>query len=202
MILPQHLPHFERLRDLGAFRSPMLMLGRQDSRIGQPPRDFFGVDSYLELDPDGGDLPLDLAGDVSEHHGRFGTVFDLGTIEHLWDAHAAWSNAARLVAVGGVLVVHTPVAGWERHGAHVTDARFIRAFLLLNGFRIDAHWLAYRNGQPCDTVRREGGSVTLWLVATKDKAVKKFAAPQQCFESGSPVWIGGRDARGRLVRVD
>jgi len=190
MILREHAPHFERLRGMGAFRSPMLMLGRQECHIGGSAGGFFAVESYTELDPDGGDLRLDLAGDLSAHHGQFATVFNLGTIEHLWDAHAAWSSALRLVAVGGVLVSHSPVGGWENHGAHVTDERFIRAFLTLNGFRIDAHWLSLKDGSPVNAVQRGGGNVILWLVATKQREVETMARPQQIFRGGVPVEIG------------
>lgn len=186
MILREHRPHFDRLRALGAFRSPMLMLGNQECRDGDSAREFFGVDSYTTLDPDGGDLPLDLSGDVSHLFGRYDCVFNLGTIEHIWDAHAAYVNAARMVKLGGVFIGHSPVGGWERHGVHVTDEKFIRAFFRGNGFRIDAHWLALQDGRPIGDVLRGGGCQTLWMVATKLSEVERFVPPQQVFRNGMP----------------
>lgn len=188
MILREHLPHFERLRALGAYRSPMLMLGNQECRVGSSAKEFFGVDSYTTLDPDGGDLPLDLSGDgLADHFGRYACVFNLGTIEHVWDVHAAYCNAARLVKVGDIFIGHSPVGGWERHGVHVTDERFIRRFFIGNGFRIDAYWLALQHGRSISDVTRGGGCQTLWMVATKLTEVERFVTPQQVFRHGVPA---------------
>lgn len=188
MILREHLAHFERLRSLGAFRSPMLMLGNQECCVAASPRDFFGVGEYTTLDPDGGDLPVDLSSDCSEHHARFACVFNLGTIEHIWDVHEAYCNAARMVRVGGAFINHAPVGGWENHGVHVTSERFIRSFFSRNGFRIDASWLATQSGAPLGEVSRGGGCQTHWMLATKVDEVENFAAPQQVFRRGVAQW--------------
>lgn len=183
MIVPLHLEHYDRLRMLDAFRSPMLMLGRQESRLGDP-RVLFGVAEYLTLDPDGGDLPLDLAGDLTGYEGEFASVINLGVIEHVWDAHSAWSNALRLVKVGGMFATVSPVGGWENHGIHVTDERFIREFISINGFSVVRYWLTLQNGSPIASVQRKSGNQLLWLVAVKRYTATRFAKPQQVFRNG------------------
>lgn len=181
MILPDHMPHLERLRALGAYRSPMLMLGNQECHVGTSAQEFFDVESYTTLDPDGGDLRRDLSSDLSDLFGRFACVFNLGTLEHVWDVHAAYSNAARMVRPGGVFIGHAPVGGWEQHGVHVTGERFILEFFALNGFSINEHWLV---SQPGTGRRRPNGRQTLWTMATKITEVECFSAPQQVFERG------------------
>lgn len=188
MILPEHKRHFERLRSMGAFRSPMLMLGNQESLVGVEPAKFFGVPDYTTLDPDGGDLRLDLSkAPPTKLISAFACVFNLGTIEHVWDIHAAYCNAARMVMPGGVFIGHAPVGGWERHGVHVTDSGLIQAFFRLNGFRIDAAWHALKDGRMIGEITRGGGCQTLWMVATKLSNMAEFVAPQQVFRDGAPV---------------
>lgn len=184
MILPEHRSHHQRLAALGVFTAPMLMLGNQDDRTGEA-ESLFG--KYQTLDPDGGDIHADLAGDLSEYHGAFATVYNLGTIEHLWDCHRAYSNAARLVRLGGHFVGHSPVAGYEQHGVHVTAPEFILGFFRLNGFEIIAHWFSDKNGREVARVERGGGNVLLWFAARKIAAVEFFQPPQQRFVGGVPV---------------
>ncbi len=159
----------------------MLMLGNQEDKTGEA-RFLFG--EYQTLDPDGGDIRADLAGDLSEHFERFACVYNMGTIEHIWDCHRAWSNAARMTKVGGYLVSHSPVGGFQNHGIHVTTDRYILDFLRLNGFLIVDDWLTTSEGEPVNTVNRDGRDVCLWLVAQKTQSVGYFTAPQQVYEGG------------------
>src|ERR1051325_3132087 len=161
MILQAHLPHYERLRQLGAYRSPMLMLGNQESHVGDP-AEFFGVEDYRTLDPDGGTYQADLNYWWGFNPG-FRTVFNLGTLEHVWDARVAWSVALSVVHVDGVFITVSPVGGWENHGIHITDWRFIRAFIELNGFAVMDAWLTRANGEEISSVERGGGDQLLWL---------------------------------------
>lgn len=181
MILPEHLRHHERL---GVFKAPMLMLGAQEDHTGVGRR-VFG--EYTSLDPDGGDIRADLAGDLSDLYGRYETVYNLGTIEHLWDCHAAYCNAARMVCVGGHFMGHSPVGGYENHGVHVTGHRFILDFFRINGFEIIQWWLTDKDGNGVTSVERGGGNVLLWFAARKITDVVEFKRPQQRFENGAPV---------------
>lgn len=188
MILPEHRHAFERIRRLGAYQSPFLMLGKQQCRIEDTtPKDFFGVDDYATFDPDGGDIQADLAKWIPSRF--FKTVFNLGTIEHIWDIHSAFCRAILPVEVDGYFIQHGPVGGYEGHGIHVTDFGMLKRFFILNGFKIIDAWITTQSGQVVPDVRREGGQQLGWIVAKKIEHVNlsKMVAPQQTYRGGRKV---------------
>ena len=87
-IINKHLKNYEKYR--AYYKSPFLMLGNQATNMTISPKEYFKVNDYKTIDPDGGDYN-DLTSDLTSLHETFETVFNLGTIEHIWDAHAAWS---------------------------------------------------------------------------------------------------------------
>ena len=162
----------------------MLMLGATASALPgyQTAREYFAQwigSEYEDLDLDGGDLALDLNRDcgMSQSHR---TVFNLGTIEHVRTAHAAWCNALRAVEVGGHLLSHGPVGGFENHGLHITSAPAIEAFISKNGFTIVDQW----------TTKRAPGSL-LWLAARKDRHIENF----DDYEPALQVYEAGQKKR-------
>jgi hypothetical protein len=180
-ICAHHIPDLDRFKPY--YKSPMLMLGATGSACpGYPTaRDYFGQwvgDGYQTLDLDGGDLRLDLNKDLGLNglSVAFETVFNLGTIEHVWDANAAWVNALRMVKIGGHFLTHSPVSGYKDHGLHLTSAPAIRAFVSKNGFTILDHWIT----------KRPVGDV-LWLAAVKDRHIENladFEPAWQVYEAG------------------
>ncbi len=90
MILTEHIPHLRRLEPY--MHGPMLMLGRQTNTSAYR----FPCD-YKTMDLDGGDFLFDLGDEkahqktniVGYHIEAYNTVFNLGTLEHVWDAHTA-----------------------------------------------------------------------------------------------------------------
>jgi hypothetical protein len=97
-------------------------------------------------------------------------VFNLGTIEHCWDMHRAWSNALRAVAVGGSFLTHSPVGGWLgadgalNHGVHMTAPDAICRFLDQNGFVVLDKWLTrWRNRGALFWLRAEKLQHIAWL---------------------------------------
>lgn len=170
MILPEHLEHHRRIRKHA--RGRMLMLGNQENKTGIEAKELFGISEYSTLDPDGGDLTLDLGNPIALDQ-AYDTVFNLGTIEHVWDVHTAWSNAARMVKVDGHFLNHSPVAGYRDHGIHVTEEAFIRQFFLINGFFIADAWTT-------DSARGR----LAWMVARKVEHTTEFQKPQQTFKHG------------------
>lgn len=174
MLSQQLLMHFDKWR--AYYRPPMLMLGAQESTVvGYPTarqwfRQFVG-DRYDDLDMADGSLKLDLNGDLVELSGKYATVFDLGTIEHVWDVHAAYVNALRAVAVGGRFLAHSPVGGWVdqqgrfNHGLHLTRAEAILEFATKNGFAVEEHWFS----------RFKHRGIVLWLRARKVRHIEDAA---------------------------
>lgn len=168
MLIKQHLHHYQRIKPYCASKS-MLMLGNQYTKVG-PAAELFELSKYKTLDPDGGDYAIDIQSDLSFMDQQWDVVFNLGTIEHVWDVHRAYSNSARLVKVDGYYIGHAPVENYNNHGIHVTNAKAILKFFEMNGFEMVEHWTS--------------DSVILWHVARKIKHVTEFVRPQQ-------VWIDG-----------
>ena len=181
MLLEQHRPHHDRLHELGVLNSPLLMLGAQTTTFegmlsARQVFELYGVSEYITLDPDGGSFDLDLNDDLYQLRNRYETVFNLGTIEHVWDAHTAWANALRAVKIDGHFVTVTPVQGWDGHGIHITDLNAIRAFVESNGFEIVDAWAVV-----------EPRGVNYWLAAKKLRHVDEISAykrPQQRYAGG------------------
>jgi hypothetical protein len=170
MILHEHLPHLERLRPY--YKSPMLLLGDQEFRT---PFDF-GC-NFKTFDIAGNpDIKADLTKWIPFM--SWNTVFNLGTLEHIWDVHSAYCNVAKMIAVGGYYIGHHPVAGYEGHGIHITSPNNIMSFFELNGFKILCAWTTLQDGNLCMMAKRnEGKSVILWFVAEKIKEVNLFDVP-------------------------
>lgn len=172
MILPEHIPHFERLRPY--YKGTMLLLGDQEFAVPFK----FGCETYT-LDIQGNPtIKWDLTRPDTLALGTYGSVFNLGTLEHIWDVHTAYCNVIRLIEVGGFYIGHHPVAGYEGHGIHVTDLQAILDFFEINGFKIMSAFTTLQDGTPCAAPGRNcGRSVILWFAAKKETAVDEFKVP-------------------------
>ena len=181
MIIEAHRPFYERLRPYYGTGS-MLMIGNQESQVGDP-KEFFGVDSYKTLDPDGGDYTHDLTGDMSEFEAKFDCVMNIGTLEHIWDIHKAFCNSITMVKPDGIFLCVHPVAGAEGHGIHVTEAWAVAAFLEKNGFeRLEA--FLTDDAQ----VRGSAKHVNLWSAHRKVKHITdNFQVPLQIYENNQSI---------------
>jgi hypothetical protein len=160
----------------------MLMLGNQlwgenvaSTKI-EPWREVFGVTSYQTLDMDGGDLQRDLDYPHEDLDQGWHTVMNIGTLEHCWDAHQAYSTAARMVRVGGYFIGHAPVRGFYQHGIHCTEARAISAFFIKNGFELCEEWQQDRGGE----------NLIQWLIVRKQQHRTVLEKPKQ-------IWVNGQD---------
>lgn len=178
MLQPHVMPSLDRWAPF--YSGPMLMLGACGSNVPEYPRgrDYFarwvGTD-YADMDMDESDLRGDLNADIGRDE-AFATVINLGTIEHVWNAHNAWANALRMVRVGGYFLSASPVAGYVNHGLHVTSAPAIRAFVAKNGFGIVGDF----------TTKRPVGE-NLWIAARKQRHVSRlsdFEPAWQIYEAG------------------
>jgi hypothetical protein len=71
----------------------------------------------IDLFDERADLRYDLNFPVpSTEEGRYRTVCDLGTLEHVFDTRQCMENCMRMVKPGGHYLLCTPVIGWHRHG--------------------------------------------------------------------------------------
>lgn len=182
MIVKDHVPHYQRLAKY--MQPEMLMLGRQSNTSG-----YKLPCEYKTLDPDGGDFKIDLSlmtpDEVTRHTIAWKTVFNLGTLEHIWDVHRAHINGAMMVERQGYFLGHVPVAGWEGHCIHVTDWRYVLQFYRLNGFVLEEYWLTDQGGNPSEPPARNGGqSLLLWFAARRVDVVPVWLAPSQVYNQG------------------
>jgi len=191
MILAEHIPAHNRLSKY--MNGPMLMLGNQSNECG-----FQFPCAYQTLDPDGGDFKIDLnniltpdlsadqykAGASVNLLSAFETVYNLGTLEHVWDVNQAYENAAKMVRLNGHFIGHSPVAGYEGHGIHVTSPGRIIDFFRFNGFNIVDMFFTDQQGRECGQPERNcGRSIILWFAAQRVGAFN-YIKPQQVYKNG------------------
>ena len=176
--------HKQSLQRLVAYTSGrrVLMLGNQSSELGDP-QAFFDAGTYETIDPDGGDYRDSLTDDLPSLRQQYGAVVNIGTLEHIWDAHRAYCVAADMVHVGGYFIGHSPVSGYAMHGIHVTAWWSILRFFRQNGFRVETAWFTDRNGN--DIRYQNDKPVILWFVARRVEAVAEWVAPQQTYKDGT-----------------
>lgn len=186
-IIKRHITNYEKYRCY--FLSPFLMLGNQGTNLSISPKEYFDVDEYKTIDPDGGDYN-DLTGDLTFLYNKFGTVFNLGTLEHIWDVHTAWSNALKLVKVGGYFIGVSPVHGYYRHGIHVTDPVAIISFLSKNGFELLDSYLTHKKGWPINNIdecyngKHSSNDALFWYAAKKIEHLENLKPVTQIWDSG------------------
>lgn len=130
-------------------------------------------------------LPENLAG-------RFGTVIDIGSLEHVFDTRTCFANLLALLRPGGHLMLHTPCRGFFDHGLHTLSPECILQALEINGCEI--RWLRFSTaaGVPLNSPR-EAADVILWVIARRNQALSPFIIPQQgrwqpVYEGRSP-WL-------------
>lgn len=197
MILSWHVPFYEEIFALpGFFADPVLVFGFQD--VGQPPvatpansdllahSDFNG---YLQaqgrrvLTLDHFDPRADLRYDMNEpvptdEHGRFGTLIDIGCLEHVFDTKQCLENCLRMVRTGGHYLLHTPVNGYFGHGLHTFHPGGLTSALELNGFEVIYQKFSQSDGQAVSDPAA-GGDVLLWMVGKRLAGFDRFRCPQQ-----------------------
>lgn len=156
----------------------MLMLGNQFWSSDVPPHaEIYGTTEYTTLDLDNGDIQRDLDTDLSDLSESYDVVNNIGTLEHVWNVHQAFGNAAMMVKTGGYYLGTHPTVNFPGHGIHITDRRAIRKFFEHNGFEIKDDWMQDRGA----------GDWVYWIIAHKLEHRTVFACPKQ-------IWLNDLDA--------
>lgn len=109
---------------------------------------------------------------------QWGTLIDIGCLEHLFDTRQCLENCMRMVSTGGVYFLHTPVNGYLGHGLHTFNPEGLLGALQLNGFEILYHRYCAKDGTPLKDPS-EAPDALIWLVARKTRAIDEFQIPQQ-----------------------
>jgi hypothetical protein len=194
-IIKSHTPLFREVFNIpGILSEPVLTLGYQDiiPESGMP-KDFLfddlngllasrGVKKVVSVDLFDGraDLKYDLNNPVPlPEHEQYGSVMDIGTLEHIFDTRTCLENCLRMVRVGGYYFLHTPVNGYFAHGLHVFNPQALIEALRLNHFEIVHLKYSTIAGVPVDSPDVWGEDVLIWVAAKKTAAIKDFKIPQQ-----------------------
>jgi hypothetical protein len=192
-IVREHIElHREVLAIPGFVADPFLMIGFQVIRGDGLPRDFAypslkellqarGLEQVTALDhfDPAADLRYDLNLPVPEHeHERYRTVYDVGTIEHVFDTRQCFESCARMVAVGGHYFIHTPVKGYFGHGLHTFSPRILVEALKANGFEIVYRQFCSKRGERLHAAG-EADDTLLWVVGRKTTSIRELRVPQQ-----------------------
>lgn len=96
-----------------------------------------GIDDYRDIDMNGeAALNIDLGKPLSpEYHETAGCVFDLGTLEHVFDIGEGFRNVCRLLKPGGVVIHFSPISAYN-HGLWNLTPQLFAGFYEVNDFEI------------------------------------------------------------------
>lgn len=111
-------------------------------------------------------------------HERYGTLIDIGSIEHVFDTRQCLENELRMVRPGGAFMVMTPVAGYRGHGLHTFHPDVLPQALEINGFEVVYRRYSTKYGVPLERPA-PGDDALIWLVGRKRASLDKFQIPQQ-----------------------
>lgn len=121
-------PFDTKLADAPALLDPLLhALGAREV-LAMDASDYEGAEIVHDLNQP---LPEEL-------RGRFTTVFDGGTLEHVFDVPAALRSYMELIEVGGHVIIHTMANNYLGHGFYqFSPELFFRVFSPENGFEVE-----------------------------------------------------------------
>lgn len=181
----------------GFVRDPFLSIGVQDIEYspipGVIPEEFQfptlgellrarGLKQVDELDPfdNRATLRWNLNTPVSlVVYDHFATVFDIGTVEHIFDTRQVFENYLRMVAVGGYFAIHGPCRNFADHGLHTFSSELFPRVMQVNGFEIV--YLKYTNssGEEMDLNPENSQDIICWCVGRKLRSMAEFVCPEQ-----------------------
>lgn len=188
------VPIFRQIFELPNFLSePFLSLGYKDNFTGEDfPEDFQLSDlkdllilkglqdiQHLDLFDPRAEFRYDLNRPVpEEEYEKYQTLVDIGTLEHVFDTRQCLENSLRMVKIGGLYFLVTPVKGYFKHGLHTFNPELILSTLALNNFEIIYLTYSTRAGEILQDPS-SGLDVLIWVVAMKQKTLNEFVVPQQ-----------------------
>lgn len=140
------------------------------------------------------DARADLRHDMNypighEHHERYGTLIDVGCLEHVFDTVQCLDNCMKMVRTSGHFMLHTIVNGYYDHGIHVFNPDALANAFELNGFKVVYRKFSTELGAPVDDPAGKG-NVLVWMIGRKERPTGDFQCPQQ--EKWQAEYVDGR----------
>ena len=192
MVPADHVHFYKEIFALpGVLRGPVLCFGFQEFAKGASldGKQYVHLGEYfatlgiraasLDLFNSRSELRYDMNYEVPEiERGRYSTLIDIGSLEHVFDTRQCIENCLRMLTLGGHYLLHTAVNGHFGHGFHVFNPECLRSVLRLNGFRIIYEKYSTIDGRTLVDPSLPGDTLT-WIAARKDREIAQFVCPQQ-----------------------
>ena len=198
MVLTEHKKFYDEIFQIKGFlESPFLMFGFQELTPGFNPRlkdakafkgllHLMGVKEVTVLDYEDprADIHFDMNYPFNQNTNKLidscNVVADVGCLEHVFNSAQAMKNCMDAVKVGGLYFLHTPIAGYCRHGLHTFNSDMLKWVVKNNGFKIIYCHYSDKEGKEISEPRFDyQGNVLIWLVARKIEVKDKFHVPIQ-----------------------
>jgi SAM-dependent methyltransferase len=191
----------------GFLQDPCLIIGHQwiESWPGRPPEyDFPTVNAMMKAKGVHEVVDVDLFNPKADSHhdlntpfpaswdAHFGTVFDAGTVEHVFDTATALRNCLFAVRPAGFCVFHVPVRGFYLHGLHTFSPELLPALVEANGFEVKYLRYSTPEGRPVE-IEDDVPDLLQWLVARRIPGPR----PNSLQHIQQGVWVTGWVPRDR-----
>lgn len=201
-ILKEHLKFYREIFNIPHFFSePLLTIGVQEIRGDNLPKEFNfldfnelllakGIKNFETLDffDERATFMYDLNIPVPKTLvGKYSTLIDIGSLEHIFDTKQVLENYTKMVKVGGLFFLHTPINGYFKHGLYTFNPDVLTDALILNGFKIIYKKYSTVKGTLIKNPLL-GKNVLIWLVAKKIKKINKFVSPQESQKYSKEYW--------------
>ena len=204
MIARGHLHYYDEIFALpGLLQDPCLIIGRQiietwperpaayDYSTVKKLMHARGVREVIDIDL------FDTAADV--HHdlnrpfpasweGHFGTVIDIGTVEHIFDTATALGNCLLAVRPAGFCMFHVPVKGYYFHGLHTFSPELLPGLLEANGFQLVYLRYSGPEGRSVE-IEDDVPDMLQWVVARKIPTGRDEALREEVLQPVQQVWV-------------
>ena len=198
MVLREHKKFYDEIFLIKGFlESPFLMFGYQELSKGFNPtlkdaKSFKGLlhlmgvkkVTVMDYEDPRADVHLDMNWPLSQYRYKlrdgFNVVADIGCLEHVFNSAQAMKNCMDSVEVGGLYFLHTPVAGYCKHGFHTFNFSMLKWVIANNGFKTEYCHYSDKEGKEIPEPRFDyQGNAIIWLVARKIEVKNKFYLPIQ-----------------------
>lgn len=161
---------FDEIAKSGNFEGPMLALGSLDIQESEEAiisfaaqhkldklsaeksvsayfHDLYGIKEYVCCDiNDLADFNMDLGKPLlPEHVGRYGSILNGGTLEHVFNVAQALKNIHDAVKVGG-LMIHTLPVTWYNHGLYNLNPILFHLMSEVNDYECVAEGFYFNRG--------------------------------------------------------
>jgi len=164
-----------------------------------------GADTVQVSDISPNEMPdfiIDLNNPVCpEFNQKFDVIFDIGTLEHIFDVPTALENIVRMLKPGGTVIIDVPASNSIDHGFYQFSPTLFFDFFSANGFEgfrcylIETNPLNYLRkgrvwrysgfGKECPIMSSK--SVEVFFIATRHQETAFHKPMQQIYLAGSSM---------------